>query len=103
MLPASPLFPFKMALSTSSLMLSALAIRDWLVSLLSALLLLLVVFWSSAFLYGSFYLAYMPSDQTREIPAHFTFKVCQDLRSRCSFPSAKVRQSSVLWAEIRHG
>ncbi len=72
-------------------MLAALKLRDWLLSLLSALLLMLVVFWTSAFLYGSFYLAYMPSAQTRTIPANFEFDVCQDLRARCSFPGAKVR------------
>ena len=51
-----------MAMSTaSSVMLLALRLRDWLLSILSLILLLLLVFWISAFIYGSFYFAYMPS------------------------------------------
>ena len=38
----------------------ALSLRDVLVALLSVILLLLAVFWASAFLYGSFYFFYMP-------------------------------------------
>ncbi len=80
-----------MAMSTSSLMLAALRVRDWMLSILSAIVLLLIVFWTSAFLYGSFYFAYMPRGLSLTFPAHFTFDVCkEDLVSRCSFPKASV-------------
>ena len=46
--------------SWAGLMRLALSLRDVLVALLSVILLLLAVFWASAFLYGSFYFFYMP-------------------------------------------
>ena len=73
----------------SALMLSALKVRDFMLSLLSAILLLLTVLWTSAFIYGSFYLAYVPSSDTHAVPANFEFQVC-NLTDRCSFPRAEV-------------
>ena len=66
-------------MSFSGLMRVALRLRDWLLSLLSALLLFLLVFWTSAFLYGSFHWVYMPKE-TVSIPVHFTFEPCQETR-----------------------
>ena len=65
-----------MALSASSVMRLALRLRDWMLSLLSIIILLLLVFWISFFLYGSFYLAYVPMQQSYSAQAHFTFKPC---------------------------
>ena len=83
-----------MALSATSIMRFALRIRDWILSLLSIILLILVVFWISCFLWGSFYFAYMPSEQSKSIEAHFGFDPCQkneeNRHKKCSFPKAEI-------------
>ena len=84
-----------MVLSLTSIMRFALRIRDWILSLLSVILLLLVVFWISCFLYGSFYWAYMPSKESWTVDADFAFEVCNVAekiqgQGKCSFPTAKV-------------
>jgi len=53
----------------------ALQLRDWLFWALSFAGLFLAILWASAFLYGSFYLAYMPSSQTVILPVYFLFDV----------------------------
>ena len=66
--------------------------RDVALSVLSVVSLLLSVLWVSAFLYGSFYFVYMPS-QTYEIGLNFKFDPCNEgdqeqIGVKCSFLTA---------------
>eukprot|EP00095_Tigriopus_kingsejongensis_P006194 maker-scaffold252_size238019-snap-gene-1.29 protein:Tk06194 transcript:maker-scaffold252_size238019-snap-gene-1.29-mRNA-1 annotation:"unknown" len=84
----------RVSLITSRVMLSALGIRDGMLHLLSIFILLSLVFWVSAFIYGSFYFVYMPGSRTISREVNFQFEPCslsEDvLGQKCSHLSANV-------------
>jgi hypothetical protein len=68
--------------------------RDVALTVLSVGSLFLSILWVSAFLYGSFYFFYMPS-QTHEVPLNFKFDPCSEEKNpprgaKCSFLYANV-------------
>lgn len=76
----------------STAMTLALRVRDAMLSILSLTLFFLVVFWISAFVYGSLYFFYMPTKDSVAVPVNLVFTPCGDGagEGRCSDLTANV-------------